>query len=590
MSADLAARLRALAQDYHDGRINLAAYRSLRAPLLDSLVMHPSSTVDAMAITQPRFVTRAAQGSAQAPAASTPAEPEKKTPVGLITLGIGLVAIAAAMVWIWHTHLSDGSGRVPATAERAEAHPVQAAVSAFVERGDWSDSSLMSLHLALSSAGEHRIAEVAREPWFVRFVDDLRTRLKEHQALSAERLTTSNSPLAAVAVDVGLDLNSPDSAIRIVAIEPPRESSHQEHADGERDTHGADAPAGVAGAVTAARSHSETAAPASGAPTEDDSSTAASVQGAAASAATRAEAGSQAPEAATQSARAAPSSQQGTTQPSEEGSAGKLTAASAPGVSSGAAGAPSTTCRRELIRSRRPLCQDTLPDGTPGPLLALIPAGSFEMGSSADPTEQPVRRVTIREPFAISVYEISQDEFARYCAETRSNCPSQPWSGGDYPVVNVSWDEARAYVKWLSEVTQQRYRLPTEAQWEYAARAGQTGLVPSGDALSPTDAHFSMVTKQTAPAPRSRKFNQNAFRLMHSIGNVREWVEDGWRDNFASAPADESAVSTASEPLRVARGGSYADTAAKLRLSTREGLPASTRDQFTGFRVVRELP
>jgi formylglycine-generating enzyme required for sulfatase activity len=247
-------------------------------------------------------------------------------------------------------------------------------------------------------------------------------------------------------------------------------------------------------------------------------------------------------------------------------------------------------CRVELIGSRRPFCHDMVAAGIAGPSMALIAAGTFDMGSMAAADEQPVHRVTIREPFAISVYEVSQAEFAEYCQRSGRTCPSQPWSGDDYPVVNVSWDDARAYASWLSSVTHHRYALPTEAQWEYAARAGRTGLFPSGETLSPTDAHYSMLTKQTAAARRSQKFNANAFRLVHTVGNAREWVEDAWTPTFVGAPNDGSAATPPPTALRVARGGSYTDSASRLRLSLRESLPASTRDRTTGFRIVRELP
>ena len=212
------------------------------------------------------------------------------------------------------------------------------------------------------------------------------------------------------------------------------------------------------------------------------------------------------------------------------------------------------------------------------------------MGSTAAAEEQPVHRVTIREPFAISVYEVSQGEFKQFCEHAGRTCPPQPWSGDDYPVVNVSWDDARAYASWLSGVTHHHYALPTEAQWEYAARAGRTGLFPSGDALSPTDAQYSMLAKQAAAARRSQKFNANAFRLMHTVGNVREWVEDAWAQSFAGAPIDGSATTVSQPAQRVVRGGSYTDGVARLRLSMREGLPAVTRDATTGFRIVRDLP
>jgi formylglycine-generating enzyme required for sulfatase activity len=222
--------------------------------------------------------------------------------------------------------------------------------------------------------------------------------------------------------------------------------------------------------------------------------------------------------------------------------------------------------------------------------MALIPAGAFDMGSTAAPEEQPVHHVTIAEAFAVSVNEVSQGEFKQYCESTRHPCTTQPWQGDDYPVVNVSWDDARSYVEWLSGVTHHHYSLPTEAQWEYAARAGTAGPYPSGTSLSPTDANFSMLRKQTAAARRSQKFNANAFRLLHTVGNVREWAEDPWTQSFAGAPSDGTAVKSSKPAMRVARGGSYTDGSARLRLSMREGLAPDTRDVTTGFRIVRELP
>jgi formylglycine-generating enzyme required for sulfatase activity len=212
------------------------------------------------------------------------------------------------------------------------------------------------------------------------------------------------------------------------------------------------------------------------------------------------------------------------------------------------------------------------------------------MGSTASSEEQPVHHVTLRQPFAISVYEVSQGEYKQYCERAKRTCASQPWAGDDYPVVNVSWDDARAYADWLSSVTHHHYSLPSESQWEYAARAGRTGLFPSGDALSATDSQFSGASRQTAAARRSQTFNPNAFRLLHTVGNVREWVEDSWSPSFGGAPDDGSAVNSAQATLRVVRGGSYADGAARLRLSLRESLPLTTRDVTTGFRIARELP
>jgi formylglycine-generating enzyme required for sulfatase activity len=156
------------------------------------------------------------------------------------------------------------------------------------------------------------------------------------------------------------------------------------------------------------------------------------------------------------------------------------------------------------------------------------------------------------------------------------------------PIVNVSWSEAVAYAEWLSGVTGARYRLPTEAEWEYAARGGATTTYPFGDELLPTHARFSFRQTEERPlAANDRSINRNDFRLYHMLGNVREWVADAWSDHYAGAPADgRAAPGGAGE--RVVRGGSYADGADALRVAARVRLGAAG-DRYTGFRLLREL-
>lgn len=583
MSADVAARLRQLAHDHHDGRLDLATYRSLRAPLLESLVPNGGVASAVLENTQPRAVPK--------PAAPVINGPESKgAPKG----AIAIVAVAVVLVLVGAGLWALGGGRLlggdaggsagrtgsgtdgatdggvagsPGSMATAEGlNRILGLVGPFIERGDWSDGRLATLNAALLEVGGVQIAAAAHEARFQRFIDELRARLKEQQALAPTRLTADNSPLAALAVTVGIDLNSPDSALHIAplpAAPPPEGAAERERGDvamaGARHGAGTARPLTVPAGITVEGATSTGSGSDSPLPGGSDVA-AGSVAG------------------ATQGNR-----QDATSSAALSGTSSATAAASG-------ADTRETTCRIDLIRSRRPLCHDTLPPGVEGPLLALIPAGSFDMGSTAAPEEQPVHHVTIQEPFAISVYEVSQGEFKHYCEQARRPCAPQPWAGDDYPVVNVSWDDARAYTEWLSGVTHRRYSLPTEAQWEYAARAGRTGLFPTGDALSATDAQFSGLTKQTAAARRSQSFNANAFRLLHTVGNVREWVEDSWIQNFVGAPGDGSAVKATQAGVHVVRGGSYTDGATRLRLSMREGLPINTRDVTTGFRILRELP
>ena len=606
MSADLPIQLRSLTQEYHDGKLNLTTYRSMRAALLDSLVAGVGTTsaaaAAAVAATQPRAGTwRQADaitrpGKLRATAAdSTTSEPALKDeatgsrdaqlrasgttpasgegardigsrdagsrdavgksrqasafPVRSIAIVIAVLLIAGLGFWLWRSHASSSADTSGAAPNAGEHDRVRDLLAQFTDRADWGDAHLAALNTDLLELGGARMAAATSEPWFQRFIEEVRQRLKEQQALASTPLSADNSPLAALAVTVGLDLNAPDAAIHIAALPPPAVPQSAV----------TPAPREVKTATTASAAKDTSVTHAAGG--EGLASNPTAGTNGSANAKVGADLGGSVHEGA--NADAVPSVQIET----REGA-----------------------CRVELIGSRRPFCHDFVATGAEGPPLALIPAGAFDMGSSAAPEEQPVHRVTVREPFAISVYEVSQGEFRRFCEHSGKPCPPQPWSGDDYPVVNVSWDDARAYANWLSSVTHHRYALPTEAQWEYAARAGRTGLFPSGDALSPTDAQYSMLAKQTAAARRSQKFNANAFRLMHTVGNVREWVEDAWTQSFAGAPSDGSATTVSQPAQRVARGGSYADGVARLRLSMREGLPATTRDATTGFRIVRELP
>ena len=565
MSADLAARLRMLAQDHHEGRLTLPEYRKLRAPLLDSLELRPSSPVDDDAVTRPRTAAMAAASPAASSTGTAPKASSNRA-LALVLAAVGVVAVVG--IWWWSSHGLPGGGVAPTStgASRVSAS-VEEVVRPFIDRNDWSDASVDGVNASLLELGHQPLAAAASEQWFQRFVDEVRRRFKEQQALSTAPLTADNSPLAALAVTVGLDLNAPDAAIHIAPAEPV--------AAGPVPPAGPMPPAGPVPATSpqapAVAAHSQVAPPSH---PPFPTPTPAHVQAAAVA---------PTPTAAAPVAVSNP--------PAAAAGATPTTPAVAAAASATSAGSASTEpCRADLIGTRRPFCHDMLSASEAAPELALIPAGAFSMGSTVTATEGPVHAVTLRKPFGISVYEVSQAEFRTYCQRPGHTCAPQPWTGDDYPVVNVSLSDAHAYVEWLSATTGQHYRLPTEAEWEYAARAGQTGLYPSGDSLAATDAWFALHGAPTGAARRSQQFNRNAFRLYHMIGNVREWVDDVWSGNFEGAPADGSARTTGQSGVHAVRGGSYVDNSAKLRLSTREPLADSTRDAVTGLRIVRELP
>lgn len=247
-----------------------------------------------------------------------------------------------------------------------------------------------------------------------------------------------------------------------------------------------------------------------------------------------------------------------------------------------------SNCRAALSKTRRPYCVDVAADGTKGPQLVVLPGGRFVMGGR-EANEQPRHEVALAQPFAIGMFEVSAGEFAGFCKAAGAPCPAQPWNNPAYPVVNVTWAQAEAYAAWLSGLLGATYRLPSEAEWEYAARGGSTTEYPLGDELLPTHARYSFKSTLDEPLPANdRSLNRNAFRLYHIIGNVREWVADAWAATYSDAAADGRAR-PGSNAARAVRGGSYADAADALRTAARRSLDAGAADVHTGFRLVRLL-
>ena len=181
------------------------------------------------------------------------------------------------------------------------------------------------------------------------------------------------------------------------------------------------------------------------------------------------------------------------------------------------------------------------------PELVVVPSGSFDMGSPSwekgrSDDEGPVHRVTFEEPFAAGVYEVTFREWD--ACHRAGGCSHDPgdrgWGRGDRPVINVSWSDAKEYVRWLSGRTGEEYRLLSESEWEHAARAGTTGPFHFGTTISPDQANYDgRYTYGTGRKGRYRErtvpvgsFSPNAFGLHDVHGNVREWVEDCWHGSY----------------------------------------------------------
>jgi formylglycine-generating enzyme required for sulfatase activity len=226
------------------------------------------------------------------------------------------------------------------------------------------------------------------------------------------------------------------------------------------------------------------------------------------------------------------------------------------------------------------------------PELVVVPPGEFVMGSNDTPYEKPEHTISIRRPFAIGRREVTFAEWDQ-CADIGA-CKVRPedhgWGRGDRPVVNVSWEDAKLFVAWLSQRTGQRYRLPSEAEWEYAARAGTRTPFwwgrDIGTGHAQCDGCGSPIKQQVVPAG---SFRPNGFGLYDTAGNAAEWVEDCWNDSYRNAPKDPSPWTSGDCRLRVLRGGNFLSKASDVRSAARFRYDVDVRYYANGFRVVREL-
>ena len=240
---------------------------------------------------------------------------------------------------------------------------------------------------------------------------------------------------------------------------------------------------------------------------------------------------------------------------------------------------------------------DALSSGGQGLEMVVIPPGRLRMGcvSGQDclDREQPVHEVTIPEAFAVSVYEVT---FAQWdacvvsggCGGYRPD--DEGWGRGTRPVMDVSWDDAQAYVSWLSSQTGEAYRLLSESEWEYVARAGTSTAYSWGNAIGSNRANCGVDCgdqwENTAPVG---SFQANAFGVHDMHGNVWEWVEDCRNDSYAGAPSDGSAWRSGDCSWRVLRGGSWDFNPRHLRSADRDWYPSGNRNDSYGFRVARTL-
>lgn len=260
----------------------------------------------------------------------------------------------------------------------------------------------------------------------------------------------------------------------------------------------------------------------------------------------------------------------------------------------------------------------------PGPEMVLIPAGRFVMGiplaetkresaESYDDYARPQRTVDIARPFYLARHPVTRGAFAAFTRAT--GFADQAWrepgfaQTDEHPVVNVSHEDAVAYAAWLSRETGKDYRLPSEAEWEYAARAGTTTARYWGDGRAEACRYANVadetLRKSSKDKPGAERyfgcddgfantspvgsFQPNSFGLYDMLGNAWEWVADRWHENYADAPEDGSVWTTGNSSLFVLRGGSWNDNPGLVRAGLRGGIDPGSRNDDAGFRLARTL-
>jgi formylglycine-generating enzyme required for sulfatase activity len=248
-----------------------------------------------------------------------------------------------------------------------------------------------------------------------------------------------------------------------------------------------------------------------------------------------------------------------------------------------------------------PKIGETFRDCPECPEMVVVPAGEFTMGSpeseeSRGNDEGATRTVKIAKPIAVGKFEVTFAEWdACVAAGGCKQKPEADWGRGRQPVMRVSWDDTKEFTAWLSKKTGKPYRLLTEAEWEYAARAGTTTPFSFGKTITPDQANFNgNYTYGGSSKGQYREktidvgsFKPNAFGLHDMHGNVWEWVEDCYQGSYKGAPKDGAAASATSGCSRVVRGGSWNNYPWILRAAFRGRGGPVNRDSFLGFRVGR---
>jgi formylglycine-generating enzyme required for sulfatase activity/uncharacterized caspase-like protein len=254
---------------------------------------------------------------------------------------------------------------------------------------------------------------------------------------------------------------------------------------------------------------------------------------------------------------------------------------------------PQKTVQPAALRPPPKAAFETFKDCDACPEMVRLPVGEFVMGASrGDPSERPAHDVTIKRPFALGVNEVTYGEW-KNCVNDGGcdHLPKLKGASDRAPVRNISWSDAQQYVAWLAKTTGRSYRLPTEAEWEYAARANTESVYWWGDDAGVGNANCKDCGGEydrKAPAEVG-SYRPNPFGLYEMSGGVWEWVSDCWNDSYDGAPGDGSARDQSDCRQRVLRGGSWRNDASYLRTTARFYYDAVVRFVVNGFRVALTL-
>jgi formylglycine-generating enzyme required for sulfatase activity len=225
--------------------------------------------------------------------------------------------------------------------------------------------------------------------------------------------------------------------------------------------------------------------------------------------------------------------------------------------------------------------------------MVWLPGGRFTMGGRASTTdfnEHPQHAVAVQ-PFAISTHEITIAEYAKFAKSTNRKIPKTgDLNAATMPIFFVSWNDTLAYTKWLSTQSGKTYRIPTEAEWEYAVRGGTTTVYWWGRQLGRDNGHcFACETGLDRRQPtKIGRFDPNPFGIYDLTGNVEEWVYDCYNKNYEGAPSDGSVFEGGDCSVRITRGGAYSSGPKALRSSARSKFRFDTGNDSIGIRVVRD--